>query len=86
MRHLFEKNYVNKKYPTYFFVKIRGILMTRKNDMLGTVVLLFCSVIWGAAFAMQELAAETLGPSTVLFTRSLISVFFLIMMKEVRVL
>ena len=52
--------------------------MTRKNDTLGTVVLLLCSVVWGAAFAMQELAAKTLGPSTVLFTRSLISMLFLI--------
>ena len=54
--------------------------MTRKNDTLGTVVLLLCSVIWGAAFAMQELAAKTLGPSTVLFTRSLISVLFLMVL------
>ncbi|MBO5790026.1 MAG: DMT family transporter [Clostridia bacterium] len=52
--------------------------MNRKNDTLGTALLLFCAVIWGAAFAMQEMAAKTLAPSTVLFTRSLLSVLFLI--------
>ena len=50
----------------------------KKNNALGSLLLLLTAVIWGLAFSMQEMAAKYVDPFSVLFFRSAIAALFLI--------
>lgn len=42
----------------------------RKNQLLGSLLLLICAFIWGSAFVAQTTGAEHVGPFTFIYLRS----------------
>ncbi len=51
---------------------------TRWGELTGTLMLLLASLVWGATFAAQDVAAEQITPLAFLMCRSWISFFLLL--------
>ena len=50
----------------------------RKNDLIGSLLLALCAVIWGSSFVAQTTGAEYVGPFTFISLRSLLGAFSLL--------
>ncbi|MGN0468653.1 MAG: DMT family transporter [Acutalibacteraceae bacterium] len=50
----------------------------RKNNLIGSILLTLCAVIWGSSFVAQTTGAEYVGPFTFISLRSLLGAIFLI--------
>lgn len=44
----------------------------RKNNIIGSIMLAFCAIIWGSSFVAQTTGAEFVGPFTFISLRSLL--------------
>lgn len=45
---------------------------TRKNSLIGAVMLTVCAIVWGSSFVAQSAGAEFVGPFTFISLRSLL--------------
>lgn len=51
--------------------------MKNRSSLIGSLLLLLGTVIWGTAFVSQKQANSNIGPFTVICLRSLLAVFFI---------
>ena len=56
----------------------------RKNQTIGSIMLLITSIIWGCAFVAQKVGMDYIGPFSFCGFRFLFSAFFLIIIKIFR--
>lgn len=61
-----------------------GRTLTRREELIHTLMLVLCAMIWGSAFVAQSIGAEYVGPFTFLALRNWIAVIFLIPVIAVR--
>ena len=52
--------------------------LTRREELVHTLVLILCAVIWGSAFVAQSIGAEFVGPFTFLALRNWVAMIFLL--------
>lgn len=50
----------------------------KKNNLIGSLILAFCAVIWGSSFVAQTTGAEYIGPFTFIALRSFLGSAFLV--------
>ena len=52
--------------------------MTKRNNLVGSLILALCAMIWGSSFVAQSAGAEFVGPFTFIGLRSLLGSAFLV--------
>lgn len=52
--------------------------MTKRNNLIGSLILALCAMIWGSSFVAQSAGAEFVGPFTFIGIRSLLGSAFLV--------
>ena len=52
--------------------------MTKRNNLIGSLILTLCAMIWGSSFVAQSAGAEFVGPFTFIGLRSLLGSAFLV--------
>ncbi len=52
--------------------------MTKRNNLIGSLILTLCAMIWGSSFVAQSAGAEFVGPFTFIGLRSLLGSAFLL--------
>ena len=52
--------------------------MTNRNNLVGSLILALCAMIWGSSFVAQSAGAEFVGPFTFIGLRSLLGSAFLV--------
>ena len=52
--------------------------MTKRDNIVGSIMLTVCAIIWGSSFVAQTTGAEYVGPFTFISLRSLLGGIFLI--------
>lgn len=55
----------------------KHIMQNKNTSVIGVMLLLICAFVWGTTFVAQSTAADTMGPFTYLFSRSIIATVFL---------
>ena len=50
----------------------------KKNNLIGSIMLMICAIVWGSSFVAQTTGAEYVGPFTFISLRSLLGSFSLI--------
>lgn len=61
-----------------------GTTLTRKEEIIHTLMLVLCAMIWGSAFVAQSIGAEFVGPFTFLALRNWVAIIFLIPVIAIR--
>ena len=52
--------------------------MTKRNNLIGSLILALCAMIWGSSFVAQSAGAQFVGPFTFIGVRSLLGAAFLV--------
>ena len=52
--------------------------MTKRNNLIGSLILTLCAMIWGSSFVAQSTGAQFVGPFTFIGLRSLLGAAFLV--------
>ncbi|MBQ4364933.1 MAG: EamA family transporter, partial [Clostridia bacterium] len=50
----------------------------KRNNLIGSLLLTLCAVIWGSSFVAQSTGAQFVGPFTFMSLRSLLGSAFLL--------